>query len=878
MNHALTLVGWSTLVAVMLASVVWALCRTRWLRERPALRHVLWLLVLAKLVVPSFVSIGVLPTDTFPVADEVQLAASDVPVSTSPISEPTAPQVQRSNLVLSKPDSLVPTDDAMRVTAASPIPSAGSQAWFYVSLAFSFAVSCLLAGIAFRRCQRVHRMVSASAVQSSRATALLRDVADRFQVENPPAVWIVDAGIAPMLWGAPHHPAIVLPRTLFDALPDDQAKSVIAHELAHYVRRDHWANLFAFCVTMLAWWNPVAWLARRHLAEAAEASCDALVVERLPGFRKCYAETLLCVVDFLATVPPRPAALAINFGESRSLRRRFETLADLRVTSRVSRLGWLLLTLGAIVSMLVPVRAPQAAAEPAAPPKATADSAAEKAHDEQPGTDAKAPWPMQVVVVDEETGQPIADPRISLQLSSDTTSHDGDSRGEVLLTLPSRTPAYCYLRARAPGYAPVRAFWRNRTDEQSDEMPDSFTFRMRKAITVGGRVIDELGNPVSGATVFFSAGNGASLTGRRTESSFFGEEYATDVEGRWQCDLAPPDFKSGSIRVNHPDFARVTGHWSVQNKIEELRAGVYEFTLQRCFTVRGRVTDPDGKPVVGAVLAVGHANWYDGGGHFPQTDADGKYEFTRIGPSPGWPAGADPKLTMTAIKPGLAPTMQRVEASRTDPDPVAPFQDQQLDFQLKRGRTLRIRVVDAAGQGIAGATVLPNEWNETRPFIVLAKYGVPRKTNEDGLWEWTWAPPDDAIEYDAYCSGFMDVREKVIAATEDVNEVTITLKRPQIISGRVVDATTKQPIDSFLVQKGFEDFKDKPDGVYWDNAQDTRGRNGQYTKSISLPPQLGAYRYRVLAEGYQSQMSRSVKFEEGQVTLDFELTPLSADK
>jgi hypothetical protein len=132
--------------------------------------------------------------------------------------------------------------------------------------------------------------------------------------------------------------------------------------------------------------------------------------------------------------------------------------------------------------------------------------------------------------------------------------------------------------------------------------------------------------------------------------------------------------------------------------------------------------------------------------------------------------------------------------------------------------------------------------------------------------------------YVAHGNGYTDVRDFPIAATEAVNEVKIVLKRPQKVVGRAIDATTKKPIESFVVQQGFEGVAQYPDGIYWDTSTDTRGRNGQYVKTITVVPHGGSYRYRALAEGYEPRASESVKFQEGEVTLDFELTPLSGSK
>ena len=188
--------------------------------------------------------------------------------------------------------------------------------------------------------------------------------------------------------------------------------------------------------------------------------------------------------------------------------------------------------------------------------------------------------------------------------------------------------------------------------------------------------------------MFFSAGDRARLTGRRAESAFYDEQYTTDAEGRWRCDLAPPKINNGSIRVDHADYARVSEHWSVDDRIEQLLDNTYTFTLFPCFAVRGRVIDPEGKPVEGAALAIGHLNTYADGGPFPKTDAEGNYEFTRVGPSSGWPSGFDPRLTITVLKPGLAPMMKRIKIWESDAGTGTRYVDQTIDFQLERGHTL----------------------------------------------------------------------------------------------------------------------------------------------------------------------------------------------
>ena len=51
--------------------------------------------------------------------------------------------------------------------------------------------------------------------------------------------------------------------------------AVLAHELAHLKRRDHWVRRLEAIVLGLYWWYPGAWWARRQLERAEEECCDA---------------------------------------------------------------------------------------------------------------------------------------------------------------------------------------------------------------------------------------------------------------------------------------------------------------------------------------------------------------------------------------------------------------------------------------------------------------------------------------------------------------------------------------------------------------------------------------------------------------------------
>ena len=488
--------------------------------------------------------------------------------------------------------------------------------------------------------------------------------------------------------------------------------------------------------------------------------------------------------------------------------------------------------------------------------------------------------------VEEDTGQPVSSARFVVQLGKERTAYEADERAEFLATAPTRTPRYCVLECRADGYAPMRAFWRNGPNGAKDELPESFTFPMAQCATVGGTMTDEDGKPVVGAIVLFSASDHTSHPGRRAVQSFHDEKYTTDKEGRWVCDIAPPTMSSASIRVNHPDFAVDTSTYSVSDQIDELKRRGFTWVLKRGFAIRGRVLGLDGRPVDGVTLALSQANYCSQDGPFAKTNAAGEYRFERVTPRADVSDDVV-EFAVTAVKPGLAPAMKLVPGYFGRPLGTSTLQERAVDFVLERGRTLRIRVVDREGQPQKGAWIIADEWRGTNAMAALTvarRSGLPLEADEDGVWEWTWAPADP-IGYDILKGGFAEIRNHTLTAKGDTTEVTVTLARPQILTGRVIDAATKQPIDSFLVQKGFITGGGTPDGASWVTVPETRGRNGQYRLTIAMPPNAGSYKYRALADGYKPAVSQSVPFAEGDVSLDFELnraavgtSPVSAGK
>jgi hypothetical protein len=122
-----------------------------------------------------------------------------------------------------------------------------------------------------------------------------------------------------MLWGLGQGTVVLFPRGLLDRLAPEARDTLLAHELAHYLRRDHWVRVLEFVATGLYWWHPAVWLARREIESAEEECCDAWVVGGLSASPRRYAEALLATVDYDAELR-RPCLPPTACAAGRSVR------------------------------------------------------------------------------------------------------------------------------------------------------------------------------------------------------------------------------------------------------------------------------------------------------------------------------------------------------------------------------------------------------------------------------------------------------------------------------------------------------------------------------------------------------------------------------
>jgi uncharacterized GH25 family protein len=406
--------------------------------------------------------------------------------------------------------------------------------------------------------------------------------------------------------------------------------------------------------------------------------------------------------------------------------------------------------------------------------------------------------------------------------------------GRVAVERPSRCESL-NLTIRKSGYATYMASWRG----AADPIPATFTAKLQPGLTIGGILVDADGKPVPNArirlTIYFT-GPGRPM-GLRAESA---EGAFTNDQGIWKYEGVPHSMGSILAEINQPKFPVFRTLLNRrQFEIEPGHEPSAKITLRGGRTVNGKVTDQNGKPIANALVRTRfqmqtRKAW---------TGADGVYRLE----------GCAPGLNrIVAWAKHHAPGLQEVDLAEGAATPP-------VDFQLKPGNTIRMRVLDKQGRPIPKARVIVERGHSSLPYTALDQ--APHETADAGLWEWNEAPPDELQANIAPPEG-MRVNRPIMARKE---EYVFRLPSPLVVSGNVFDAETRQPIKRFRlvsrVSRGGEEL-----GWAEKNILSSDGRF-QIRETVEEP----GYLVRVVADGYHSAASREIKSDEGNVTVDFGL-------
>ena len=350
----------NALAALVLAAIAGVLIWT--FRPAPAVRHALWLVVLLKLVAP----VG--PTVALPVKDPPPCPPAPPLVEVAPASDDPLvceeqfvavivdapyehPPEEATALALARLREADEASDARCAPAVVPLPAAELPPAAPIDFR-PWLIGLWVVGAGYvgwrqvRETVRFARFARTARPAPDHLVAEVAVVANRLGVRVP-AVRMLVGLTSPVMWCL-GRPVLLWPAGLECRLKGEGRRAVIAHELAHLRRRDHWVRRLEMVAAVLHWWNPLFWVARKRLRADAELACDAWAAGQAD--RRAYAEALLEVCSFNPRRRPAPAVGV--FGEGRrAMQERLTMIMRDRVPCRLAFGAKLVVALMAIAAV-----------------------------------------------------------------------------------------------------------------------------------------------------------------------------------------------------------------------------------------------------------------------------------------------------------------------------------------------------------------------------------------------------------------------------------------------------------------------------------------------------------------------------------------------
>ncbi len=285
-----------------------------------ALANIVWVVILIKLLTPPLVSVPLLEVGSFaesapavlgrPVMGEEALSVSAV---TSSSDESDAYQKMGGHLL---------GDQSLAENGKS-----GRLNWALVMGVVWGSVSTLLLVVSLCRIVRFHIQVHRQSqpvelwVQQSG-----HQIATTIGLRGMPQISALSANISPFVWWLGGRPHIFVSQAAIDQLQPSQLRMVLAHEMMHIKRLDHFVRWLEWLAAATLWWNPVMWVARKQLRATEEIACDAMVIQMTGVARYDYASSLLNMAEILTQSAIRPPTVASQFNSGGVLEKRLNMI------------------------------------------------------------------------------------------------------------------------------------------------------------------------------------------------------------------------------------------------------------------------------------------------------------------------------------------------------------------------------------------------------------------------------------------------------------------------------------------------------------------------------------------------------------------------
>ncbi|UQZ84627.1 Regulatory protein BlaR1 [Paenibacillus konkukensis] len=332
---------WTASLASTIIILLLLLMRRRlYKRLGPRIVHVLWLLVLIKLLVPiapqspvSFFNLVPQNMQDFsfwpksfqeehPASSATEMAAAHSETADS--SPAPEPQLTEEPASIAKPSSF--SSDYPFEQARDKQPTwfaTGSLVWLagMLSLMMYYLAAAL----------RFHRKTGASRkLDNVEALAVLEACKEKLGITAAIPVYETDCLHSPYIYGL-FKPRIYIPADIVTIADSRQLTHILLHELTHYKRKDLWFHFLWTWAALLHWYNPVVWLSAKKARADREVACDAGVLEVLGEQESSsYGRTLLMLSRLFTRSASHRVTLSHFSENNKEMKRRITMIAKFK--------------------------------------------------------------------------------------------------------------------------------------------------------------------------------------------------------------------------------------------------------------------------------------------------------------------------------------------------------------------------------------------------------------------------------------------------------------------------------------------------------------------------------------------------------------------
>jgi beta-lactamase regulating signal transducer with metallopeptidase domain/uncharacterized GH25 family protein len=850
LNHSLQA---GALVLLVLA-VQWLFRRRlagRW-------RFALWWIVLARLLLPFNPQSVVSLFNIIQPAVKLEGPRYAAPVPPAMPARNNAVQLSRP-AVLPVPNHLSPAENPPAIlpgTEAANLPRAVSVAPVSAipkhSLSFDdflipglaglwLAGVLILSGVVVAQLLRFYRhLARVTTPVDSNLQTRLDDCRREFGLARRVELWETDAVASPALFGLLRL-RLLVPRGFGGQFTGRELRYIFLHELAHVKRGDLWLNWLVTALQIIHWFNPLLWLGFARLRADRELACDELALLRAgDSAGTAYGETVVKLLENLSRPEAIPGLVGI-LEDKKQMRRRISMIANFRRPGKWSALAVILIA-GIAAAALTNAQTEKSASAIASRPDLTGAVTAKG------GSTLPVPANVFIATAAPKTGTSTFCP----SCYADCVKHSRtDAQGNF--KIESLDPQLTFqILAVAKGYQPKSV---SKVDpakgpvkvelepiQAADASPDR---------SLRGRVLDVKGNPIAGAVVEMVGTETRDGGGSWGALPGIDPLAVTDDNGEFLITSKKP-FELMDLKISARTFA--------DKNFSKLPSGKEnELVMTEGATIKGRVL-LDGHPLQGVSVGISGVERRAGVylGHFEvSTDGDGRFSFVNIPPTADFwiytgmssmkKSGAVPIQNIHSAKDGETTDvgdLVAVPAHRlagrvvlADGAPLPP----KVRLLVSRQEAWDSMQITLDTDGNFDTTGIPSELislsagvkdyhvsarnlsvDQLDPFQLIGRVDHDITNLVFALQK----GPEPQPDYNHIDPEYNEIRLRPLQGAEGVVEHS----RDWTISGRVIDADTKQPVENFRVTPGQTDQFNR---AAWNTLRAVDGSNGVYLVYVS---------------------------------------------